>query len=279
MSDGDLPTIPELSGPLAEVASRLADTGEWQGICAALESGRLHLDSTGPVRSVLARGNPLIETELVTLQKIWRRAPLISGQAWSLALRSSIGTVLAARAVTDSPQIVWTGPTVEGSFFRSTHEVIRELLRTARREVLIIGYWISTGIGPAGAIEEVITALAMAASRGVHVTAIVDERRRRDGQDNREVLLGAWPHDVQHPQLMTWRLPLDDQHIKLHAKVIVVDGSDALITSANLTSYAMFHNIEMGVRVKGTAAKRIVDHFRRLIHDGVIGEFKCDGAA
>ena len=276
MCDAGPPTIAELSAPLSGVASRLADAGEWQRICAALESGRLHHDSTGPVRSGLAGGSPVVETELVALQKIWRRAPSIPGRAWSLALRSSIGTVLAVRAATDPPEIVWTGPTVEGSYLRSTHEVIRELLRTARREVLIVGYWISFGTGTADPIEEVVAALATAVSRGVRVTAVIDERRRRDGQDNRQLLLGAWPHDVPLPQLLTWRLPMDDQYVKLHAKVIVIDGSDALVTSANLTSYAMYRNIEMGVRVAGTPANRIRDHFQRLIRDGVIAEFERD---
>jgi len=77
--------------------------------------------------------------------------------------------------------------------------------------------------------------------------------------------------------ILTWRLPSDDRHLKLHAKVLVADGADALVTSANLTFYAMDRNMEMGVRVSGAPAKAISDHFQRLIKTGVIEDFERDG--
>ncbi len=52
---------------------------------------------------------------------------------------------------------------------------------------------------------------------------------------------------------------------KLHAKVIIADGRDALITSANLTYHGYEANIEIGVRVAGEPARLVEDHFRDLI--------------
>lgn len=52
---------------------------------------------------------------------------------------------------------------------------------------------------------------------------------------------------------------------KLHAKVIVADGRDALVTSANLTYHGYEANIEIGVRVSGEPARLVEKHFRELI--------------
>jgi phosphatidylserine/phosphatidylglycerophosphate/cardiolipin synthase-like enzyme len=170
-------------------------------------------------------------------------------------------------------QVVWTGPKVEGSFLRSTREVLREILRGAQRDLLVIGYWIAARDEGEGIIEEVIASLAAAVQRGVNLVVIMDERQRGDGRDNRQVLLEAWPGAVALPRILTWRLPPDDRHLKLHAKVLVADGKDALVTSANLTFYAMDKNMEMGVRVVGVPASSIADHFYRLIDTGILKDY------
>ena len=52
----------------------------------------------------------------------------------------------------------------------------------------------------------------------------------------------------------------------LHAKCVVVDGREALVTSANFTEAAQERNIELGVLVKHPGvAQRIEDHFHALI--------------
>ena len=76
---------------------------------------------------------------------------------------------------------------------------------------------------------------------------------------------------------MTWRAPGDNEYLKLHAKVIVADHRDALVTSANLTMYAMDLNMEMGVRVLGAPAASIADHFDLLIAKGTLQPY--DGNA
>jgi phosphatidylserine/phosphatidylglycerophosphate/cardiolipin synthase-like enzyme len=58
--------------------------------------------------------------------------------------------------------------------------------------------------------------------------------------------------------------------LKLHAKVLVADRRDALITSANLTSYALGRNMEMGVRIVGLPAFDIARHFDLLSSGGIL---------
>lgn len=271
--------MPRTSLPtrLAHIGLQLFDSGGLDAVCSALESGRLHALSTGPIRAAVADSNPVVETRIRALQELWRVHPSLAGSTLALALRSSVAAANESRSELPVTQLVWTGPSVEGSYLRSTREVVRELLRAAQHELLVTGYWIAAHDEGEGIIEEVITALGAAVHRGVEVTVIVDERPRAGGRDNRQVLVDAWPPHTPLPRLLTWRLPADDRHLKLHAKVLVADGADALVTSANLTSYAMDRNMEMGVRVIGAPARSIADHFRRLVDSSVLVAFEGEG--
>ena len=260
---------------LAELVLAMADASGLESVCAALEEGRLSLTSTAAARAAVALGNPRLETCVRSLQEAWRLAdPKLSGQAVAFALRTSIAAVRSVRGRIPGTQVVWTGPKVEGSFLRATKEVVRELLRGARAELLVVGYWIAARDDGEGIIEELIASLSDAVIRGVTVRVVMDERVRSDGRDNGGILRSAWPIGVVLPRLLTWRLSAVDQHLKLHAKVLVVDRTDALVTSANLTSYAMDRNMEMGVRIIGRPAADIAQHFDLLAAEGVIEPYR-----
>jgi phosphatidylserine/phosphatidylglycerophosphate/cardiolipin synthase-like enzyme len=134
----------------------------------------------------------------------------------------------------------------------------------------VVGYWIGARDDGEGIVEEVIALLAEAVERGVSTTVVIDERARRNGRDNRDILLSLWPRGATRPEILTWHLPPDDQHLKLHAKTLVADRHDALITSANLTSYALGRNMEMGVRIVGRPAFDIARHFDLLACGGIL---------
>ncbi len=266
--------IPVLPTRLAKIALLLADTGALDDVCAALENSRLQSNSTAAVRATLTGGNSASEAHIRVLQDIWRdEGSALYGSTIALALRAIAAAVEECRRHQTITQVVWTGPKVEGSFLRSTREVVREVLRGAHRDLLVIGYWITANYEGEGIIEEIIASLGEAVRRGVTVNVVVDERERKDGQNNRRVFLEAWPAGVPLPSMFTWRLPTDDHYVKLHAKVLVADGEDALVTSANLTFYAMERNMEMGVRVTGAPASLIAEHFHRLIDTGVLNQF------
>jgi phosphatidylserine/phosphatidylglycerophosphate/cardiolipin synthase-like enzyme len=57
----------------------------------------------------------------------------------------------------------------------------------------------------------------------------------------------------------------------LHAKAIVADGEEALVTSANLTGHALAHNIELGLLVRdGDAVRAIEAHVAGLQRNGML---------
>ena len=67
-----------------------------------------------------------------------------------------------------------------------------------------------------------------------------------------------------------WPDVSNQNHLKMHAKLIVGDQKDALVTSANLTMHALDKNIEMGVRLKGKPAQKIARHLESLIEEGIL---------
>ena len=69
-----------------------------------------------------------------------------------------------------------------------------------------------------------------------------------------------WPTNLREPP-----------DAKLHAKAVIVDGHDVLLTSANMTNAAYDKNIELGVLCRGgTTAARVQKHFDALITGGVL---------
>lgn len=259
---------------LVDVILEALDASINDDLCSALEEGRLAQSSTASIRSELACGRPRAEELILRLQNAWRiELPWLGARQLATVLRVSTAAIQLERSQAPRTQIVWTGPRVDGSFLRSTREVVREIINGARREVWVVGYWLAGRDDGEGIIAELIALLAAAAVRDVAITMVMDERPRPDGTDNRTVLLELWPQGVATPRLLTWRLPPDDHYLKLHAKVVVADRADALVTSANLTSYAMDRNIEFGIRVIGEPAGTIAVHLALLERAGTFEEF------
>ncbi len=62
----------------------------------------------------------------------------------------------------------------------------------------------------------------------------------------------------------------------MHAKVLVVDGSVALVGSANLTSRAMEQNLEIGVLVRGLVPGQLVRYVADLRAAGMLEKVLAD---
>jgi phosphatidylserine/phosphatidylglycerophosphate/cardiolipin synthase-like enzyme len=84
---------------------------------------------------------------------------------------------------------------------------------------------------------------------------------------NREALLQAWRDGVPRPRIFTWPGGADEKSA-VHAKLLIADRNDALVTSANLTYHGFERNLEMGIRVTGHAAAEIYDGVYGLIETG-----------
>lgn len=177
------------------------------------------------------------------------------------ALALALGAVRAMkkRADTQAPKLdlVWTGPHSPSNIqTRTTASVLREMIAGARNRILVVTYDLTLGNGLS---EGVIDALASAMARGCAIVIAL-----HNDADNFSHVRQLWPAHLPLPRLLQWVGVPGDPMAKLHAKLVVADAGDLLITSANLTFHGLEQNIEIGVRIRGRFASDVDRHFGNL---------------
>jgi phosphatidylserine/phosphatidylglycerophosphate/cardiolipin synthase-like enzyme len=224
---------------------------------SALEEGRIELSPTvAAIQDALRINNPRAQTV---------REMLFSRDGRSLPeildiLRMARAAADQARLDAPRVEVAWTHPGPLAPTVRTTGAVAREVIEAAQRSLLVVGYSVTVDPDLAGLAARTVAAMGGAAMRGVVVTAIL----HRD-QKNREALLRGWPQGHSAPGMFTWPERPGDELAALHAKVLVADARDALVTSANLTYHGYEGNVEVGVRVTGQAARELELVFHELI--------------
>lgn len=184
------------------------------------------------------------------------------------SLRAAVATVVATTTKRDRVELAWTYPGRANPGFRTTAGAAREIIEGSRRSLLMVGYSISAAQRNANSPSgEILRCIADAALRGVSVTLVVHRTV------NARVILNHWDSGLALPVVFTWP-KRGDEMAALHAKVLVADRHDALVSSANLTYHGYHANIEMGVRVVGTTAGKIHDRFAELIAAGNLVPWK-----
>lgn len=162
-------------------------------------------------------------------------------------------------------ELVWTGPTTRFVPTRRTEQVLLDLIAGATANLFLVSF-------VAYNVESVVLALNNAASRGVRLRVLLEASIGHGGTldfDAAAIVRGKIPS----AEIFTWGTKSESfVGGKVHAKVAVVDGQRAFITSANLTSHALERNMEAGILIHGgPIPKRIGDHLQALIDVGVLG--------
>lgn len=166
--------------------------------------------------------------------------------------------------------LVWTGPKTSQVPVSMNAEALNELVDAAHEHLLVVSY-------ATYQMPSLMKRMATAVGRGVAVDLVLefhgDKADQPQGWDPVAGLGGALPAGVKVYQ---WPVELREQTDwgkvgYLHVKCAVADGREALVSSANLTVYAMEMNMELGVMVRGgTVPAQIAQHFRSLIDEGVL---------
>jgi phosphatidylserine/phosphatidylglycerophosphate/cardiolipin synthase-like enzyme len=195
----------------------------------------------------------------------WAADPSVPSISLALALRAA-SKAQQAEAGATSVTAVWTGPRTPAVPVRQTEQVLLELIAQAQQRLIMVSF-------AAYKVERLIDALAAAVRRGVDIRMVLEtadagvlevDAAEAFRRIRRDVSTYVWPVDERK------RHSDSDIVGRLHAKTAIADGKVALVTSANLTGYAMSHNMELGLRVEGPVAKRLDDHFMELIAHGVL---------
>ncbi|MBL8196186.1 MAG: hypothetical protein JNM06_20515 [Blastocatellia bacterium] len=168
-------------------------------------------------------------------------------------------------------ELVWTGPNV-GVPMRRTDQALLEIINEATKELIIISFAVYK-------IPELVKALKLAINRGVNVKMIVETPETSEGK----ISFGIGSLDdelLKRLTIFVW--PLDKRitneegkYGSLHVKCAVADEKKLLISSANLTQYALTLNMEMGLLVHNKAlATQVIEHISNLITHKILRNIK-----
>jgi phosphatidylserine/phosphatidylglycerophosphate/cardiolipin synthase-like enzyme len=198
-------------------------------------------------------------TAVKDLAAAWSATQDLTGSGVALALRSALRARQDAALRRSSP--VWTGPCAVGEQ-RLTASVLHQLIEDATERVLLVSYAAYT-------LQAVADDLAAAVQRGCAVDVVFetteDSAGKYDGPGS-----AAFAHVTG---IKRWRWPADKRDVgaALHAKLLVIDGRQALVGSANLTHRALTANLESGVLLRDPdVAASLEAHVRDLMNAGVL---------
>lgn len=153
-------------------------------------------------------------------------------------------------------ELVVSGPTTTAIHARRTEQILLQLIGEATQEILLITYALHMH-------DQLRTALATASARGVTLTVLAE-----DPGDNHS-FSGAPATALSGLVVNRLRWPADQRPASgaaLHAKVVVIDRTTALITSANITRRAAGDNLETGLLVRGgDIPRRLAGHVDQLL--------------
>jgi cardiolipin synthase A/B len=163
-----------------------------------------------------------------------------------------------------SAEFVWTGPKTSQVYPRRSEQVLLDLIREAKSELLLVSF-VTINVG------NIYEQLNAAIAQSVKVSVLLESSKQRGGRLDKDQV-AQMQNIVPNAKFYRW-IDRSSEFIDgcVHAKIFVADRSAALITSANLTGNAMEKNMEAGVLVRGGRIPTSVSaHFDELIQRGVI---------
>lgn len=192
----------------------------------------------------------------------------LDAHAVATTIRTAVGIRFEERLDRPEVEICWTGPDADGPLVTANAVAVKQLLEDCQDtgEILLVGY--SLTVPDASFMEEVVELLVEAANRRARVQVILHQD---DEAKNKAELLKNWDVFARKPEIYTWDPPPDHKYTKLHAKCLVVDRLQMLVTSANFTFLGLESNIELGLLVRNQPlATAVHERFDHLISSKVL---------
>lgn len=190
-------------------------------------------------------------------------APLIGLPA--NAARVVVEAVLGEREAHPRPslEMVWTGPEVGPTLSRDASQVLPQLFSRATARVLVAGF----AFYDASSLFAPLHARARDAGVAVEFFIHVDHTGRDASMSPESFFTRSWPWRDVEPTVYCCD---SGTAATMHAKCVVVDDREVLITSANFTERAQRANVELGVLIGDrTFASRVAAQWRGLVGHGL----------
>jgi hypothetical protein len=192
-------------------------------------------------------------------------------------LKSALAARQGAADDRGAHDLVLSGPDAPGVPTADTHAVVQGLFLQAEREIVLVGYAFHNGRLLFERLAE-----RMHQKPGLRVLFHVDVPRKPVDTSLDEMIVLRFAEEFRRRHWPWQPLPEvyydpralrtdPSERASLHAKVIVVDRQQALITSANFTEAAQQRNIEAGILSKSAAfAEKVAAYFAALRETGAL---------
>jgi phosphatidylserine/phosphatidylglycerophosphate/cardiolipin synthase-like enzyme len=212
---------------------------------------------------------PAYQAHVHHVFQAWKaHSPGLTPASVALALRAA-SLAEAQHRLQQAISLVWTGPDSRIIPLRRTNQALLQLIQSAHKRLLIVSFAVYRA-------HDIAHALVEAAQRGVVIRLCLETPEAGEGKIAYDTLRALGPAVAECARVFAWpldqrpQLP-DGRHGSLHAKVAVADGHCLLLSSANLTEYAMTLNMELGVMIEGDELPgQVEQHFERLIEMGIL---------
>ena len=233
-------------------------------------SGAVATDQGGATSIISTEGHQAISLETVsgngvhagqeaegTSEGILNRYPSLSERE-AHEILSMVSA--SAQCSGESAELVVTSPPSFALRAKPTKVTVRAMLMGARKSILITGYSLSDYFA------ELVDCVIQKSQEGVLVKFFVNDIESQKNFDRLCSYKGKFLRIYNYPKQ-------EDKMSALHAKVISIDQTDTLITSANLSYHGQEGNIELGTQVHSKdLAKQVEDVFTRLVFSKVFEE-------
>jgi phosphatidylserine/phosphatidylglycerophosphate/cardiolipin synthase-like enzyme len=229
-------------------------------------------DENMSATAALAKLTGILSKESLVQLKRGLKGRGTTAKELALALGSTFAGIEAGKATPDI-QLVWTGPDTPKDSPRDTLPQMLEMIGRAKRSILLVTF-------AAFKATAIMEALLAASHRGVELMIVVESAENSAGQLTHESWKAFPPSMIDAGCLWFWPIakrPKNQKGLpgKLHAKCLVIDNHEGLISSANLTDDAMERNIEIGLRcVCSPVATQICAKFNTLAEHGILIRLK-----
>ena len=235
-------------------------------IADGLHEGKIHLNTpTISIKLLPGVNQELAEKTYTTFSQIDHA---LGGEAVAVALQTAAELRIEEHLERPAVEICWTGPQNDGPLVTPTAAAVEGLLQgcQAGGQILLVSY--SFNVATGAFMNTVMDRLSEASQRGAAIRIVL---HRDEEERNLAQLQNAWDVFAIKPKIYTWDPPADHPYTKLHAKCLVVDRLQVLITSANFTFHGLESNIELGLLVRNQPlADAVADCFDQLIDSRVL---------
>jgi cardiolipin synthase A/B len=229
-------------------------------------SGKFLKTTVCPEESTVTSWIPVSDrsNDLQEIGRLWSENPCITGEMISSFLRGAWCSWQTSASDQQMHMLI-SGPRTHRNTIRSLGSEIYHVIEKAEKQLLLVTY-------VAHPPEELINVLKDAEARGVAIELIFETPEDSDYKLSftkieqffkslDKVSAYHWPLEAR-TKTRSGSVP------SLHAKFVLADDEHLVVSSANLTEYALENNIELGVLISGgDQPKAVRRYYNELIRE------------